>query len=424
MPKSPLVQLSPQELRIVRLIMAIQFINILDFMMVMPLGPDFARALGIPTSHIGFIGGAYTAAAFVSGLVGSLYLDRLDRRKALVISIVGLVIGTALGGLAINLGTLLAARILAGLCGGPATALANAIIADQIPPERRGRAMGMVAGGFALASVVGVPIGLKLAELGGWRTPFFAVAGLGLLIVLAVARIMPAQNRHLVDLQPFNLRQRLGALRDILRRPLSRIGLAASFFGIAGHFLLIPNMSAYFQFNLGYPRDQLAWLYAVGGCISFFSMRYAGRMVDKLGATQVILFISVGVIALYYALFLHYTAIFPVLLLFSLFMTFNAARFVVINTTTSKVPLPHERAGFMSLSSATQSLGSSVAAFVSSLILVEQPGGSLAHMPALTSLSIAVAMLVPVLIWQIEKRLPGKNPDIEVEDAVKMVGME
>jgi predicted MFS family arabinose efflux permease len=424
MSKTLPVQLTAQELRIVRLIMAIQFINILDFMMVMPLGPDFARALGIPTSHIGFIGGAYTAAAFLSGLAGSLYLDRLDRRKALALAMVGLVIGTAAGGFAIGLGTLMAARIIAGLCGGPATALAQAIIADQIPPERRGRAMGMVAGGFALASVVGVPVGLKLAELGGWRTPFFAVASLGLLIVFAVARIMPAQNRHLADLPPFDLKQRFAALREIMRRPICRIGLAASFFGIAGHFLLIPNMSAYFQFNLGYLRDQLAWLYAAGGCISFFSMRYAGRMVDRLGATRVILFISVGVITIYYALFLHYIPIFPVLLLFTLFMTFNAARFVVINTTTSKVPLPHERAGFMSLSSATQSLGSSVAAFVSSLILVGRPDGSLGNMPALTSLSIAVALLVPVLIWQIEKRLPARKPDIAVEDAVKMVGVE
>ena len=407
-----------------RLITAIQFINILDFMMVMPLGPDFATALGIPTSHIGFIGGAYTAAAFVSGLAGSLYLDRLDRRKALALAMLGLVIGTALGGFAIGLGTLMGARIIAGLCGGPATALAQAIIADQIPPERRGRAMGMVAGGFVFASVLGVPVGLKLAELGGWRLPFFAVAALGVLIVLAVIRIMPAQRLHLAGQLPFNLQQRFTDLLATVRRPIARIALVASFCGIAGHFLIIPNMSAYFQFNLGYPREHLAWLYAAGGSCAFFSMRYAGRLVDRLGSTRVLLVITAGVVTLFYALFLHYFRVFPVLLLFTLFMTCNAARFVVINTTISKVPNPQERAGFMSLSSATQSLGSSVAAFLSSLILVGRPDGSLGNMPVLSSLSIAIALLVPVLIWQVEKRLPGRKPDIEVEDAVKMVGVE
>lgn len=65
------------------LIGAVQFVNILDFMMVMPLGPDFARDLGIPTSQLGLIGGSYTAAAAVTGLLGAFFLDRFDRRSAL-----------------------------------------------------------------------------------------------------------------------------------------------------------------------------------------------------------------------------------------------------------------------------------------------------------------------------------------------------
>ena len=66
---------------IVLLIGAVQFVNILDFVMVMPMGPDFAVALHIPSSKLGWIGGAYTAAAAVSGLVGSLFLDRFDARR-------------------------------------------------------------------------------------------------------------------------------------------------------------------------------------------------------------------------------------------------------------------------------------------------------------------------------------------------------
>ena len=59
-PQTPKV---PSERMVVLLVAAVQFVNILDFMMVMPLGPDFAAALGIPTSHIGMIGGSYTLAA-------------------------------------------------------------------------------------------------------------------------------------------------------------------------------------------------------------------------------------------------------------------------------------------------------------------------------------------------------------------------
>ncbi len=53
---------SVSERTLVLLVAAVQFINLLDFVMVMPMGPDFAHALGIPASNLGFIGGAYTAA--------------------------------------------------------------------------------------------------------------------------------------------------------------------------------------------------------------------------------------------------------------------------------------------------------------------------------------------------------------------------
>ena len=82
------------------LVGAVQFVNILDFMMVMPLGPDFARALGISTAHLGLIAGSYMAAAAIAGIVGARFLDRFDRRKALGVALFGLVAGTAAGALA------------------------------------------------------------------------------------------------------------------------------------------------------------------------------------------------------------------------------------------------------------------------------------------------------------------------------------
>src|SRR5688572_29947148 len=126
------------------LVGAVQFVNILDFMMVMPLGPDFAKGLGIPESQLGLIGGSYVAAAAISGLLAARFLDRFDRRPALAVAMLGLVAGTAAGGLATGLPSLLAARILAGCFGGPAASLAISIVADAVPPERRGRAMGAV----------------------------------------------------------------------------------------------------------------------------------------------------------------------------------------------------------------------------------------------------------------------------------------
>ncbi len=58
---------------IILVISAAQFVNVLDFVIVMPLGPDFARDLGIGTSQLPLVGSAYTAAAAVAGLVGLVF---------------------------------------------------------------------------------------------------------------------------------------------------------------------------------------------------------------------------------------------------------------------------------------------------------------------------------------------------------------
>src|SRR5512145_2560571 len=166
-------------------------------MMVMPLGPDFAAGLGIPMSQLGLVGGAYTAAAAVAGLIGASFLDRFDRRTALGGAMLGLVFATAAGGFATGLGTMILARCLAGAFGGPATALSIAIVADAVPAERRGKALGKVMGAFTIASVLGVPAGLELARLGSWRTPFFAVAGMGFLVAGAALALMPPLRAHL-----------------------------------------------------------------------------------------------------------------------------------------------------------------------------------------------------------------------------------
>src|SRR5262249_37358090 len=161
------------------------------FTMVMPLGPDFARALDIPTSELGKVVAGYGQAAAVSGFLGSFFLDRFDRRKALAVAMCGLVLGTLAGGLARDLPGLTLARVIAGAFGGPATSISYAIIADVIPPARRGKAMGAVMGAFSVAQVLGVPSALLLSQHFGWSVPFFAVATLGAGVAASAVLLLP-----------------------------------------------------------------------------------------------------------------------------------------------------------------------------------------------------------------------------------------
>ncbi len=394
----------PSERAIVFLVGAVQFVNILDFMMVMPLGPDFAVALGIPTSHLGYIGGSYTAAASVAGLAGSLFLDRFDRRKALAVAMLGLVLGTTAGGFATGMGSLMAARVLAGLFGGPATSLAFSIIADVVPAERRGRAMGAVMGAFSVASVLGVPAGLWLAQHGGWRMPFFGVAGLGALVAAGAIFFLPPLRLHLVAGDA----TRKISFRELFANPLVRTSYVMTALVMMGGFVLIPNISAYVQFNLGYPRERLGLLYLSGGAVSFFATRAAGALVDRAGA---VLTGSLGVVAIVIVTwfgFAHYLPGTPVIAIFIGFMLANSFRNVTYNTLTTRVPALRERARFLSLQSAIQHMSAALGAFLSSRLLTESANGNLIGIPTVAMTSIGMALLLPYMFWRVESGLKSR----------------
>jgi len=404
----------PSERAVITLVGAVQFVNILDFMMVMPLGPDFSAALGIPLSQLGYIGGSYTAAASVAGLAGSFFLDRFDRRKALALSMLGLVVGTALGGFAQGLGSLIAARILAGLFGGPATSLALSIVADVIPVARRGKAMGAVMGAFSIASVLGVPAGLELSRLGSWRTPFFAVAGLGLVITALAVALLPPMTGHLRSEAAKAAdpdASALASLRTMLLRPTVAASYALAASAMMGIFVLVPHISSYVQQNLGFPRGRLGLLYMAGGTVSFLALRIAGRMVDRFGCFRVSVPATALTMLVIYLGFFQSPPLLPVFAIFVLFMTATGFRNVSFNTLLSRVPSARERARFMSIQSAVQHAASALGAFVSARILTEDSQHRLVGMPTLALVSMALLALMPPWMAWIEARIaPAAAP--------------
>lgn len=398
------------ERRLLALIASVQFINVLDFMMVMPMGPDFARALGISSSHLGVIGGAYTASAAVSGLAGSFFLDRFDRKKALVWSVLGLALGTIAGGFAWNLSSLVAARLLAGFFGGPVTSLSYSIVADAVPIARRGRAMGVVMGAFSLASILGVPAGLELARLGGWRMPFFLIGGVCLVITLMLSLMLPSFRAHLAS------DQGKGKWADLVRPDVAQMLLLISL-AMIGAFMMIPNLSAYLQFNLGYPREHIGYLYLIGGIFSFFTMRIAGHFVDRKGPA----FVSVSSAALLiFSMIGGYYFMPPIMPIWALFATFMIAmsiRGVCMTALSSRVPAARDRARYMSIQSAIQHVSSSIGAMWATTFLVDRADQSIDGMPTVAVIASVIAVIVPVLFWRVERAVKLKEARLVVRGA-------
>ncbi|MBK8206629.1 MAG: MFS transporter [Planctomycetes bacterium] len=413
-------QLPVSERAVVLLIAAIHFINILDFMIVMPLGPDFSTSLGIPSHSMGDIAGAYTLAAATSGIAGSFFLDRFDRRKALAVSMAGLVLATALCGLAWDLYSLLGARVVAGLFGGPAMALSLAIVSDVVPPKRRGRAMATVMTAFSIASIAGVPLALEIANAGGWRAPFFSVAGLGVVVAAACIFMLPPLRQHLqTGIRPPGL-----AMFNLLRKPLpllSYLSITAMMFSA---FTIIPHIPGYLVFNLGYDGEPwliellaplgmtpsiLGPLYLVGGTLSLLVMLVVGRLTDRLGSSIVSWLGAALVITVIWFWFIDYSPVLPVMVAFMCFMGSMSVRGVPARALDTKIPMAHERASFMSLQSAVQHTALAGAAIMSSRILTENADKSLQGIPTLGYIAAGFALLLPLCVTIAERMLKRRD---------------
>ena len=396
------------ERKLIFLLASVQFVNILDFMIVMPLGPDFATALGIPTARLGIIGGSYTAAAAVSGLIAALFLDRFDRRKALATAMVGLVTATAAAGLADSFAGLVAARALAGSFGGPATSVALAILTDAVPPERRGRAMGAVMGAFSAASVLGVPAGLWLATRGrladavpggGHAGNAGGARGAG-----ADATDDPAPGPNAG--QPGRIDGAGPAAAGVPERPARAAVLPGHGVGHDGLVRGDPPPGDVPAIQPGLPpfrrsRSCISW------AASSASSPCASADEWSTGAVPmpVVLFGSLLLLALFAVAFLPPVPLIPVVVMFVGFMLGNSVRMVGLNTLTSKIPAPMERGRFMSGQSAVQHMSAAIGAGLSTALLVERPDHSLRGMPRLAVFAMALTAVLPLLVRAIQRRL-------------------
>ena len=374
---------------------SVHFVNLLDFMMVMPMGPDFAGALGIPMSHLGIIGGAYTASATVVGIAGSFLLDRWERRSALTVSIVGLGLATMTGALATGSASLVAARVAATLC--------FSIVADLVPDERRGRATAIVASGFSLSSIAGVPMGLELARRGGWRAPFLVVGAIALLLAVSTRLLLPKLRAHL------DTKEKPAPLPLDARMGLSFAAFACS---VLGNFLLIPNLSAYLQFNMGFPRERMGLLYLGAGLATLAAMRLAGAWTDRSGAFRPALTGSLLVSTTLVLGAVIQPPWLPPAVFFALFMSCSTGRWIAVNALASRVPAPSARARYLSAQNAFVHGGCAVAAFASSAFLSEEASGKLIGMPALSLTAAILSLGVPVAVWFLEKRMPLRRAPV------------
>ncbi len=370
-----------------------QFLVMLGFTVILPIGPDIAVDLGLPVARLGLLASSYALAGFVTGLGSAGLLDRYDRRAPLTICLTLIGLATIGASYANSLPMLMLMRAIAGGCGGICSALLTAIIADTIAPERRGRAFALVLGTGPLVSIIGLPMAIQLAAIANWRLPLLLLGAAALALMLIARFALPPMAAHLDNpLRPAGFR-----LKGALLRPDFRAATTGIFTMTIAFGLLTANNASLLLLNLHLPRDWLAIFYVVCGGITFALLRVVGRLMDRLGPLTLVLpaacSFSLGVLLSYVlplGLAAGATAMCVVIMSISILS-------VSMTTLALQAPDPVERAGFGALLGALQYLASAVGAAVSSSILTDLPGPRLGNTHAVGLLAIGAAAIVPIL---------------------------
>lgn len=371
---------------------AIQFNHVVDFMIMMPLGPQLMRTLEITPQAFSLLVSSYTFSAGIIGFCGAFFLDRFERKKSLQIIFIGFVLGTLACGLAPNYSFLMAARILTGGFGGLLGTMVLSIVGDAIPLERRSAAMGLIMTAFSAASVLGVPAGLFLSAHYSWNMPFIALAAFSVFAHIAIIKWIPVMKDHLAmqpeqrDIwAPFKM---VGGDKNLQRALLLQMTL------MLGHFSLIPFLSPYMVANVGFTEKELPLIYLLGGAVSIVSLPLIGKLADKYGRYKVFIFgILLSVIPQVLITNMPPVPLYMALLVTTFFFITTGGRTIPASTIITSTVTPRQRGSFMSMNVAVQQISSGIAAYMAGLIIVKDAGGQLQHYNIVGYIAIGFSLI-------------------------------
>lgn len=367
-PEGDPVRQQRRERLVLLILAAVQFTTIVDFMIVMPLGPQLMRTLRIAPAEFGTIVSSYTFAAGVAGLVASSIVDRFARRTTFMVLYAGFLLGTLFCALAPNYHTLVAARVATGAFGGILGGMAMAIIGDVFPEHRRGRATGSLMTGFALASVAGVPFGLYLGTNYGWHVPFVVLAVGGLPALALVPFALPPLDAHVGKSHAHPLRSLLETFS--LSSHLNAFALVVTL--MIGSFTVFPYLSPYLVSNVGMTEQQLPLVYIAGGGLTLIAAPIIGRLADRFGKLKIYRLIAPASAML----LLVVTHLPPVpaavaVAIFGGLMVCNVGRMIAAMAMITGSVEPRRRGAFLSANSSVQHVAAGLGAYLGGIIVTQ-----------------------------------------------------
>ena len=388
---------------LVALLAFVQFTIILDFVIMSPLGAILMPALDITAAQFGIAVSAYAFSAGISGVLAAGFADRFDRKRILLFFYTGFAAGTALCALAPNFHLLLLGRIVTGLFGGVVGSVVLAIITDLFPLHLRGRVMGFVQTAFAASQVLGIPVGLFLANRWNWHIAFGAIVVMAVAVIVAVLFLMRPVNEHLRLQQDKNAFTHLIAT---VSEPSYTLAFAVTTLLATGGYMLMPFGSAYTVHNLGIDIEHLPTIYLVSGLFSIVTGPLVGRATGAFGNFPTFMFgtvISIVMVLIY--THLGQVGLALVIMVNVLMFVGIFSRMIPSQALISAIPAARQRGSFSAIGASLQQLSGGLGSILAAAIIAENADGSLRHFDRLGYVVVGTSLVALLAMYFVQKQV-------------------
>jgi predicted MFS family arabinose efflux permease len=372
---------------------AIQFTHILDFMIIMPQGPVFMNDFKIDAHQFGWLVSSYTFGAALMAVLGTTFLDQFSAKKQMMLFYLLFVVATFVCALSPFFGFLVGVRFLAGCFGGLLFPLSQTLIAEFIPNERRGRAMGVVMGSFSVASVLGVPLGLWVVHYSSWRMSFLLVSVVSLLVCFFAFKYLPESK--MFSREKISVASAFKSIWSNLTDGCYIRAYAINIFLMMSAFSVIPFITIFFTKNLQVSFDYIPLIYLFGGACTLVSSRVFGWMTDRFGQLKTFRWVTLcSIVPIFLLTHLQPLYALPIyLVVSSIFFVFVSGTRIPMNALMTTIPEPSHRASFMSMNTTMQHLGMSMASLLSGYLLTQTATGELVHYDLVGSIAVCFAVI-------------------------------
>ena len=359
---------------IILLLAILQFTIVLDFMILAPLGDILMKSMNMSTKQFGTVVSAYAISACISGIFAAGFADKFDRKKLLLFFYTGFIFGTYFCAISYNYETLFIARIITGLFGGVIGSISMAIITDIFSIHQRGKVMGFVQMAFGGSQILGIPIGLVLANYWSWHATFYMVLILAILLGIALVIKLNPLTEHL---KLINNKNALQHLLQTIKKKDYRIGFLATALLSMGGFMIMPFSTAFMVNNIHIAQSQVAIIFFFTGIFSIIIMPIVGKLSDKYDK---LLIFGIGTI-IAIVMVVIYTHLSPVpiwlVIIVNIVLFIGImSRMVPATALNSAVPDAYDRGAYMSINSSLQQFAGGIAALFSGLVVVQKSKNS------------------------------------------------